>query len=420
MRNPERLWNKLDQQVHDLRKQGRFSEATEMAERTLSAAKKAFGSEDLHVASTLETLGELYGYLGKVVKAESLYKWALAIKEKVLGPFHPDLGTPLSHLANLYAFRYPDRSRVKEAEKTYRRVLAIKEKAFRYGHPEVAQTLDDLAQVYLYVGRSKDDLVKAEVLLQRAMRIWEASYGSGYLYVAHFLHHLGQIQSAQGRYVEAEASYRWALRILERYHGPDSLSLVGFLDNELASFYCRHAKYAEAEAVYRRALTIYEKWEGPDSNGVAVVLDHLATLVYMPQKRYDEAELLLKRAAALEEKNPGPLYTMVALWHLAELYGLQDRDAQAERALEDALEAQKVRFGVNHLATASVLVVLADWWRRKGQYAKAEPFYRRAFRILKSGRGNGFMGFRLKVFPLKSYAECLRKLGRHKEAKALE
>ena len=58
-------------------------------------------------------------------QAEPLYKRALAIIQKALGPTHPDVATGLNNLALLYATQGP----YAQAEPLYKRALAIREKA---------------------------------------------------------------------------------------------------------------------------------------------------------------------------------------------------------------------------------------------------------------------------------------------------
>ncbi len=54
------------------------------------------------MATSLNNLALLYGSKGKYAEAEPLHKRALAIREKTLGPEHPDLGGSLNNLAELY------------------------------------------------------------------------------------------------------------------------------------------------------------------------------------------------------------------------------------------------------------------------------------------------------------------------------
>jgi len=48
------------------------------------------------VATSLNNLAELYYIQGQYAKAEPLHKRALAIREKALGPNHPDVATSLN------------------------------------------------------------------------------------------------------------------------------------------------------------------------------------------------------------------------------------------------------------------------------------------------------------------------------------
>jgi tetratricopeptide (TPR) repeat protein len=54
------------------------------------------------VATSLNNLAECYQAQGSYAKAEPLYKRSLAIREKALGPDHPDVAASLNNLAVLY------------------------------------------------------------------------------------------------------------------------------------------------------------------------------------------------------------------------------------------------------------------------------------------------------------------------------
>ncbi len=53
-------------------------------------------------AASLSNLAVLYKTQGKYTEAEPLYKRALRIDEKALGPAHPGVATDLNNLAALY------------------------------------------------------------------------------------------------------------------------------------------------------------------------------------------------------------------------------------------------------------------------------------------------------------------------------
>ena len=73
-----------------------------MAQQVLAIREKALGPDHPDVAQALNNLAVLYYKQGRYAEAEPLYKRALAIGEKALGPDHPDVATALNNLAELY------------------------------------------------------------------------------------------------------------------------------------------------------------------------------------------------------------------------------------------------------------------------------------------------------------------------------
>ena len=102
--------NDLNQQVIQLYNQGRYSEATPLAQRTLTIREKALGTDHPDVAQALNDLAFLYQAQGRYADAEPLYKRSLAIWEKAIGPDHPDVALSLNNLAGIYQAqgRYAD------------------------------------------------------------------------------------------------------------------------------------------------------------------------------------------------------------------------------------------------------------------------------------------------------------------------
>ena len=67
----------------------------------MSIREKALGPDHPDVATSLNDLASLYDTQGDYAKAEPLYKRSLSIWEKALGPDHPDVATSLNNLAEL-------------------------------------------------------------------------------------------------------------------------------------------------------------------------------------------------------------------------------------------------------------------------------------------------------------------------------
>ncbi|CAN0422393.1 unnamed protein product, partial [Ectocarpus sp. 13 AM-2016] len=69
---------------------------------------------------------------GKYDEAEPLYIRAIAIREKALGPDHPDVASCLKNLAD----PLQSQGKYDEAEPLYIRAIAIREKALGPDHPD--------------------------------------------------------------------------------------------------------------------------------------------------------------------------------------------------------------------------------------------------------------------------------------------
>jgi tetratricopeptide (TPR) repeat protein len=88
----------------------------------------------LLLAQSLNNLAPLYTETDDYATAEPLYERALAIREKELGPEHPDIGTSLKDLALLYQAK----GEYAKAEPLLQRALAISEKYLGPEHPNTA------------------------------------------------------------------------------------------------------------------------------------------------------------------------------------------------------------------------------------------------------------------------------------------
>jgi CHAT domain-containing protein/tetratricopeptide (TPR) repeat protein len=315
----------------------------------------------------------LYRDRARYAEAEPLYKRAIAIDEKALGPDHPNVGTALNNLAELY----DTQGLYAEAEPLYKRALAIDEKALGPDHPSVGVYLNNLASLYWRQGR----YAEAEPLLKRALAIAEKTLGPDHPNVGTHLSNIAELYDAQGRYAEAEPLLKRALAIAEKALGPDHPDVGARLIN-IVSLYHAQGRYAEAEPFANRALAIAEKALGPDHPDVGTRLNNLAEL-YDAQGRYTDAEPLLKRALAIAEKALGPDHPDVGthLSNLASLYVAQGRYAEAEPLYKRAIAIDEKALGPDHPSVSTLLDNLASLYRRQGRYAEAEPLFKRALAI---------------------------------------
>jgi CHAT domain-containing protein/Flp pilus assembly protein TadD len=361
--------DRLNQQAVQFYRQGRYADAEPLFKRALAIREKALGPDHPDIATSLNNLAGLYRQQGRYADAEPLFKRSLAIYEKALGPDHPDVATALGNLALLYN----NQGRYADAEPLYKRALAIDEKALGPDHPDVGTALNNLAALYDSQGRYAD----TEPLYKRSLAITEKTLGPDHPDVAILLNNLAGLYRQQGRYADAEPLYKRSLAITENSLGPDHPDVAISLNN-LAGLYRQQGRYADAEPLHKRALAIREKALGPEHPDVAQSLNNLAAL-YDSQGRYADAEPLHKRALAIREKALGPDHPDVAisLNNLAFLYDSQGRYVDAEPLYKRSLAIKEKALGPDHPAVATSLNNLAELYRKQGRYADALPIIKR-------------------------------------------
>ena len=84
----------LRAEVSRLYGQGNYAAALWIAERYVAAARQHHGEEHIEFASAITWLAYVYQAQGRYAEAEPLHQRALAIREKVFGADHPDVGVP--------------------------------------------------------------------------------------------------------------------------------------------------------------------------------------------------------------------------------------------------------------------------------------------------------------------------------------
>jgi len=197
------------------RRPRRVSRQAKVAERILGKTEelrkksKDLGRNHLDIAGDLDELAKLHKNMDlsffKILRhpTERLYTRALAIRERNLGPSHPEVARSLERLAVFRLNKYGDLWEIAGYAPFYflrliNRALAIREKAYGPDHPEVARSLERLARWHGY--RARNDFYSgydfrnddSKRLLKRALTIWEKALGSDHPEVARSLERLAR------------------------------------------------------------------------------------------------------------------------------------------------------------------------------------------------------------------------------------
>ena len=208
------------------------------------------------------------------------------------------MATTLDHLAWVFCAR----TKFADAEPLARWALQSREKLLGPEHHTVAESLNTLASLFDCQGRPAD----AEPFLSagpgdRARRPAgrnTSQRGGIWLYADN----LGTVCHAQGKFDDAERSYKQALAIREKAPGEPKRNLAPTLHN-LGTLYLERGRNAEAEALLRRAtLAIHEEGLGAEHVEVATSLDCLLVKACKAQGKRDEARQLEARALAIWDR----------------------------------------------------------------------------------------------------------------------
>src|SRR5262245_66241105 len=92
----------IDKAFQDHYARGNYPAAQIDAQQLERLVKARFGADHPYYAVALNKLGIVVQAQGKYTEAEGLFKRALAIREKALGPNHPDVAQTLNNLALVY------------------------------------------------------------------------------------------------------------------------------------------------------------------------------------------------------------------------------------------------------------------------------------------------------------------------------
>lgn len=364
--------NKVDtinEQVTQLRKDGKHSIAAPIAERALALAQRELGPDHPSTFTSLSNLASVYQAQGRYNQAEPLFERALAERERVLGPEHADTLSSVNSMGELYRLQ----ARYAEAETFLKRALGERERILGSEHPDVFESANDLGLLYRVQGRYGE----AAPLYKRALEGRERMLGPEHKDTLTSVNNLAALYLAQGRHADAEPLYQRVLEANNRLLGPGHSNTLNSI-NGLASLYYAQGRYDEATPLYRSALEGREKTLGTEHPNTFQSLNNLAAL-FQAQGRYSEAEPLFNRALTGRERVLGPEHpdTLQGVNNLAGLYMAQGRYRDANPLYRRVLDGNERVLGAEHPNTLASVNNLAGFFRTQGRYGEAEPLYKR-------------------------------------------
>ena len=239
----------LSQALGDLGEHRRWAREDLVSAETLFAQALALGRDTLgadrvEVGDLEARLGEVLGREGKP-EAERYLREGIAIKQRVLGPAHPDVLQNLEDLA--YVMQH--RGDYAPAESLLTLVVAGSKQAHPGGDRVTAEALASIGHVALM----RADTARALALDREALDLYQRDTPPSEQYTyAGLFQDIADIDMSQGRFQEAERLLLTALDAARRHFG-DASSYTGYCWRSLARLYQRWGKPERAREYQRLA-----------------------------------------------------------------------------------------------------------------------------------------------------------------------
>jgi serine/threonine protein kinase len=319
-------------------------------------------------AQMMYVMGSVYEKLGLYPRAHALEKQSMEIRERELGPGHPDT----LESANGFADVLVDEGRYPEAEKLDRETVDTRRRVLGLESPETLRSMNALAHVL----REESQFPEAETLERETLDIRRRILGPEHPDTLSSMSALAMTLQYESRYPEAEKLDRETLDLQRRVLGlesPDTLSSM----NNLANVLFQERKYPEAEQLQRETLAIQRRVLGPESPDTLASMNNLANVLDQ-DGRYADAENLHREILEVQRRVLGPEHpsTIVTMLNLSTDLLFEHHYAEAEKLDRETLEIRRRILGPEHPDTLSSMSTLALTLEYERRYPDAEKLYR--------------------------------------------
>jgi non-specific serine/threonine protein kinase/serine/threonine-protein kinase len=295
-------------------------------------------------AQMAAVMGKVYGSLGLYARAQSLLQEAAEVRQRVLGPNHPETLESQTELG--WILRLQGHSA--EAEPLLRRTLEAEQRVLGPANPDTVRSMSNLAVVLSDEGHYPE----AEKLFRQALDSRQRTLGPLHPDTIIAMNNVATVLFNQNKYADAEKLYRQVLDIRGRTLGPEHPYTLLSMNN-LAVVLHSEGNYGEAEKLKRQTLDIRRRILGPEHPDTLLSMSNLADTL-MKMRDYAEAEKLLQQALDTQRRVLGPEHpqTVISMTNLAETLEKAGDYVQAEKVLKPALDIQRRILGPDHPNTA--------------------------------------------------------------------
>ena len=319
-------------------------------------------------AQMMQVMGIVYERLGLYPRAQVLQQQSMEIRQRVLGPEHPDTLTSMNDLAT----DLDDSGHYAEAEKLERKALDISRRVLGSEHPDTLMLMSNLANTLWQEGHYPE----AERLNRETLGIQRRVLGPEHPNTLRSMNNLAT--DLDDSDPEAEMLFRETLGIKRRVLGPEHPDTLLAMSN-LAYVLADVGRSAEAEKLDRETVDIRRRVLGPDHPDTLKSMTNLA-IVLSCEGRYAEAEKLYRETFDTERRVLGPEHkgTLTSMDNLAIVLSREGRYAEAEKLEREALDTERRVLGPEHPQTAASIYNLGVIAAYRGNRTEALSLLRRA------------------------------------------
>ena len=271
------------------RVRGQTAVADSALQRALVIRKASQGVGNPDVINTMAALAALRYSQGRIADAESLYTTVVAL-DSVHGA---DNASRARYVRGFGVVQY-QQGRYPEAERLFRRALDIQQRVLGPDHPDVGGTFNNLGGLYY----QQHEYQRALESYEQARRVLEKSLGPKHPTVLGLTNNIGETLWKLKQYTQAEPMLRQVLTAKEEVMPANEVSISITL-HALAGVLRDQRRFREAEPIYRRALAMREKTATTNPRPAQETLRDFAELMRQ-SARTAEADRLTARAEALQ------------------------------------------------------------------------------------------------------------------------
>jgi serine/threonine-protein kinase len=342
--------------------------ATQLLDRGAMGIEASLDDAPAAKAAMLKLFGEMYEELGLTEASLRMHDKSVAEAERVFGRDSREYALAL--LEKAWVTNLVDRrSRVPlDLTREAKAILAAR-----------APDSEDLGEA-LYMESHMLQMTDANAAVaagEESLRVMARAGATGKR-LAFARQELGGAYRAQGDLDKAATTMRAAIADYERLFGPDYAEL-GYLNSTLATVLQLQLRLPEAEARFRRAIAIYDKYASHRTRGSALFRTQLAVVLHQRGKHDEGYAMSAEAEAARKDAHDGFSYTVEQVRANRGADRLSQGDADRAIAEMRAAYANRAAFPPRSITPpAAVEEYLARAYLLKGDRAEAAAAAARA------------------------------------------